>query len=46
VSFAVAKSNFGHGGADENGAADVLHVLQEGITTTRKHSGGRSSYAT
>jgi hypothetical protein len=37
VSFAVAQSNFGH--ADENGVANVLHVLQEGITATRKHPG-------
>ena len=29
-------------GADEDGVADVLHVLQEAITATRKHSGGEA----
>ena len=26
--------------ADQDGVADVLHVIQEGITATRKHPGG------
>jgi hypothetical protein len=29
-----------HRAADEDGVADVRHVLQEGMTSIRKHPGG------